>query len=46
LLSEHLWRKRKVTRNASKAKVKDEEAKPAHPDERPGAIGSLFSDGE
>jgi hypothetical protein len=47
LLEEFKHRKRKARVDGSKETKPREEAKPqAHPDERPGAIGSLFGDGE
>jgi hypothetical protein len=35
-----------VTRNGSKAKVESKEEVEGDPDQRPGAIGSLFGSGE
>lgn len=44
LLEENRKRKKKVSRDGSK-QVKKKKAK-KHPDDRPGAIGSLFGRGE
>jgi len=46
LLEQYGWRRKKVTaRGAEKHKVQGKE-KAKHPDNRPGAIGSLFGDSE
>jgi hypothetical protein len=46
LLNEQLGRKRKETARGSKAKVTIEAKAETHSDDRPGAIGALFGDGE